>query len=142
MPPASSNFEIFASLDEPPLHPRRRSCNTPAVMELLGDEGVTEKNLMQYLGIIEQRTNEILQVRLPVLCCAVLFCSVLCCAVLCCAVLCCAVLCCAVLCCAVLCCAVLCCAVLCCAACCACCRLQPGLTFAALERTGGGTFVL
>ena len=38
------------------------SCNTPAVMELLGEEGVTEKNLMQYLGIIEQRTNEILQV--------------------------------------------------------------------------------
>ncbi len=38
------------------------SCNTPAVMELLGDEGVNEKNLMQYLGIIEQRTNEILQV--------------------------------------------------------------------------------
>ncbi|GAB4816542.1 hypothetical protein N2152v2_003588 [Parachlorella kessleri] len=39
----------------------RIGCNTPAVMELLGEEGVTEKNLMQYLGIIEQRTNEILQ---------------------------------------------------------------------------------
>eukprot|EP00899_Mesostigma_viride_P003312 jgi/Mesvir1/12982/Mv05993-RA.1 len=36
-------------------------CNTPAVMEMLGDQGVSEGNMMQYLGIIEQRTNEILQ---------------------------------------------------------------------------------
>jgi len=36
-------------------------CNTPANMEMLGNEGVTETNMMQYLGIIEQRTNEILQ---------------------------------------------------------------------------------
>jgi len=36
-------------------------CNTPAAREMLGDEGVTEQNMMQYLGIIEQRTNEILQ---------------------------------------------------------------------------------
>jgi len=36
-------------------------CNTPANLELLGNEGVTETNMMQYLGIIEQRTNEILQ---------------------------------------------------------------------------------
>ena len=36
-------------------------CNTPANMEMLGNEGVTEANMMQYLGIIEQRTNEILQ---------------------------------------------------------------------------------
>ena len=36
-------------------------CNTPAVSEMLGDQGITESNMMQYLGIIEQRTNEILQ---------------------------------------------------------------------------------
>merc|ERR1711988_1910227 len=36
-------------------------CNTPANMEMLGNQGVTENNMMQYLGIIEQRTNEILQ---------------------------------------------------------------------------------
>ena len=36
-------------------------CNTPAVSEMLGDHGITEQNMMQYLGIIEQRTNEILQ---------------------------------------------------------------------------------
>mmetsp|Transcript_28818 Transcript_28818/g.35017 ORF Transcript_28818/g.35017 Transcript_28818/m.35017 type:complete len:526 (-) Transcript_28818:1065-2642(-) len=36
-------------------------CNTPATRELLGEGGVTEQNMMQYLGIIEQRTNEILQ---------------------------------------------------------------------------------
>jgi len=36
-------------------------CNTPANQEMLGNEGVTESNMMQYLGIIEQRTNEILQ---------------------------------------------------------------------------------
>lgn len=29
--------------------------------EMLGNQGVTESNMMQYLGIIEQRTSEILQ---------------------------------------------------------------------------------
>lgn len=29
--------------------------------EMLGNQGVTESNMMQYLGIIEQRTGEILQ---------------------------------------------------------------------------------
>ena len=37
-------------------------CRTPAVRSLLGEEGVSEGNMMQYLGILEQRTNEILQV--------------------------------------------------------------------------------
>jgi len=37
-------------------------CGTPAVRSLLGEEGVSEGNMMQYLGILEQRTNEILQV--------------------------------------------------------------------------------
>mmetsp|Transcript_37188 Transcript_37188/g.91938 ORF Transcript_37188/g.91938 Transcript_37188/m.91938 type:complete len:559 (-) Transcript_37188:205-1881(-) len=36
-------------------------CNTAANREMLGEEGVSEQNMMQYLGIIEQRTNEILQ---------------------------------------------------------------------------------
>ena len=36
-------------------------CNTPANRELLGEEGVNTENMMQYLGIVEQRTNEILQ---------------------------------------------------------------------------------
>lgn len=40
-------------------------CGTPAVRGLLGEGGVTEGNMMQYLGILEQRTNEILQVRSP-----------------------------------------------------------------------------
>lgn len=35
-------------------------CDTPAVKELLGEDGVTEANIMSYLGIIEQRTNELL----------------------------------------------------------------------------------
>lgn len=39
-------------------------CNTPATRSMLGDSGVSEANLMIYLGIIEQRTNEILQVLL------------------------------------------------------------------------------
>jgi len=39
----------------------RIGCNTPAVREMLGDDGVTEENMMQHLGIIEQRVNEILQ---------------------------------------------------------------------------------
>ena len=32
-----------------------------SVEEMLGNQGVTESNMMQYLGIIEQRTSEILQ---------------------------------------------------------------------------------
>lgn len=36
-------------------------CGTPAVRSLLGEGGVSEANMMQYLGILEQRTNEILQ---------------------------------------------------------------------------------
>eukprot|EP00798_Chlamydomonas_sp_ICE-L_P015696 gene15696-21805_t len=35
-------------------------CDTCAVRELLGEDGVTEANIMSYLGIIEQRTNELL----------------------------------------------------------------------------------
>ena len=32
-----------------------------AVSELLTDSTVTETNMMQFLGVIEQRTNEIMQ---------------------------------------------------------------------------------
>ncbi len=39
-------------------------CGTPAVRSLLGEGGVSEANMMQFLGILEQRTNEILQVSL------------------------------------------------------------------------------
>ena len=39
----------------------RIGCNTPASREMLGDGGVTDENMMQYLGIIELRTNELLQ---------------------------------------------------------------------------------
>ena len=39
----------------------RIGCNNEAVQEIIGTHGVTESNMMQYLGIIEQRTNEILQ---------------------------------------------------------------------------------
>lgn len=39
-------------------------CDTPAVKELLGTDGVTDTNIMAYLGIMEQRTNELLQVRM------------------------------------------------------------------------------
>ncbi|RHY31791.1 hypothetical protein DYB32_004501 [Aphanomyces invadans] len=35
-------------------------CNAQAMCEMLGDNIVTEVNMMQYLGMIEQRTNEIL----------------------------------------------------------------------------------
>lgn len=39
----------------------RLGCATTTVEEMLGNQGVTESNMMQYLGIIEQRTIEILQ---------------------------------------------------------------------------------
>lgn len=38
----------------------RIGCNTEQVQEIIGSHGVTESNMLQYLGIIEQRTNEIL----------------------------------------------------------------------------------
>jgi len=36
-------------------------CDAEAHQELLGSQGVTESNMMTYMGIIEQRINEILQ---------------------------------------------------------------------------------
>lgn len=36
-------------------------CDVSAMSDMLADSHVTEVNMMQYLGIIEQRTNEILQ---------------------------------------------------------------------------------
>lgn len=36
-------------------------CANEHTLELVGTHGVTESNMMQYLGIIEMRTNEILQ---------------------------------------------------------------------------------
>ncbi|KAJ1484067.1 hypothetical protein T484DRAFT_2021272 [Baffinella frigidus] len=36
-------------------------CDKSALSDMLGTTGVTESNMMQYLGIIEQRTNELLQ---------------------------------------------------------------------------------
>ena len=34
-------------------------CNTPASQDVLGDEGVGEQNVLQYMGFIEARVNEI-----------------------------------------------------------------------------------
>jgi chromosome segregation ATPase len=39
----------------------RIGATSTSVDEMLGNQGVTESNMMQYLGIIEQRTTEILQ---------------------------------------------------------------------------------
>lgn len=39
----------------------RLGCNSSSVEEMLGNQGVTESNMMQYLGIIEQRTSAVLQ---------------------------------------------------------------------------------
>ena len=39
----------------------RIGAQSSSVDEMLGNQGVTESNMMQYLGIIEQRTSEILQ---------------------------------------------------------------------------------
>ena len=41
----------------------RVGCNTATVRELLGDNGVTESNLLPHLGIVEQRTTELVHVR-------------------------------------------------------------------------------
>eukprot|EP00949_MAST-11_sp_MAST-11-sp1_P003478 g3478.t1 len=39
----------------------RIGCGSPEHMSVVGEGGISDSNLMQYLGIIEQRTNEILQ---------------------------------------------------------------------------------
>jgi hypothetical protein len=39
----------------------RIGCNTDTSPELHGSSGVTESNMMHYLGVIEGRTNEVLQ---------------------------------------------------------------------------------
>lgn len=41
---------------------QRLGCQALGLEELLGEEGVTDSNLMQYLGVIEQRTSQLLQV--------------------------------------------------------------------------------
>lgn len=38
----------------------KTGCNSQAMVEMLGDSVVTEANMMQYLGVIEQKTNDIL----------------------------------------------------------------------------------
>lgn len=39
-------------------------CDNTTIMELLGGHaGVTESTMLQYLGLIEQRTNELLQLQ-------------------------------------------------------------------------------
>ena len=50
-------------LPSPP-PPPLTSCATPEVLELLGNGGATEQNVMQYLGVVEQRTSEMVQARL------------------------------------------------------------------------------
>jgi len=43
---------------------KKINCDVSSLVDMLGgDDGVTNANLMQYLGIIEQRTNELLQVQ-------------------------------------------------------------------------------
>ncbi|KAK9838199.1 hypothetical protein WJX81_008429 [Elliptochloris bilobata] len=40
---------------------QRAGCDTPAVRALLGSGGPTDASLMQFLGVLEQRTHELLQ---------------------------------------------------------------------------------
>lgn len=40
---------------------RATGCDTPATRDMLGAEGVSEGNIMQYLGVVEQRAIELLQ---------------------------------------------------------------------------------
>jgi hypothetical protein len=39
-----------------------QGCNTEAVRMLLGGEDLSDANMLSHLGIIEQRSNELLQV--------------------------------------------------------------------------------
>ena len=45
-------------------------CNTSAVKHLLGPDGVTESNMLAYLGVLELRCNELLQVGGGARCCS------------------------------------------------------------------------
>lgn len=40
-----------------------QGCNTESVRTLLGGEELSDVNMLAHLGIIEQRSNELLQVR-------------------------------------------------------------------------------
>ena len=42
----------------------RLGCAALGLEELLGEEGITDANLMQHLGIVEQRASQLLQVLL------------------------------------------------------------------------------
>lgn len=44
-------------------HDVLQGCNTEAVRTLLGGEDLSDANMLAHLGIIEQRSNELLQVR-------------------------------------------------------------------------------
>ena len=56
--------KMVAMLREAVLHLfTKAGCNTATVRELLGDNGVTESNLLPHLGIVEQRTTELVHVR-------------------------------------------------------------------------------
>lgn len=39
----------------------RIGCSCEVIPELFGSNGVTDSNMMTYLGVIEQRTNEVMQ---------------------------------------------------------------------------------
>ncbi len=41
----------------------RSGCNTPAGREAVGSEGITDSNILTALGLIEQRTNDLMMVR-------------------------------------------------------------------------------
>ena len=44
------------------------NCDRSAIDDMLGSkEGVTDKNMLQYLGIIEERTNQLLYIQAYIL---------------------------------------------------------------------------
>jgi hypothetical protein len=54
---------LLTLVTQPCARGQRAGCDTPAVRALLGSGGPTDASLMAFLGVLEQRTHELIQAR-------------------------------------------------------------------------------
>eukprot|EP00493_Phyllostaurus_siculus_P009982 UN10119 len=43
---------------------KKLSCESTGIHDILGNSEISEENMLQFLGVIERRTNELLQIKL------------------------------------------------------------------------------
>ncbi len=56
-------IHLLTLVTQPCARGQRAGCDTPAVRALLGSGGPTDASLMAFLGVLEQRTHELIQAR-------------------------------------------------------------------------------